>query len=272
MATLSLGWRFSEACAKAKGVPMNTQTKTENNSAKANKTNTKTETKTKTKTQRGKPFSIYFAGDLWSHKDLIGNAILADYIEKLSSGRYKCVLPQNLEQSTDRSVDIRNQDLKQVMTCDMALFNFDGADLDSGTVVEFIYAKMLDVPCVILRTDFRSSGEGNPEQEPWNLMAAHWPRTRVLKFNGMAEYQGSRVAGPLTRTIDKLYRKIATQIIENLDEVRKEKPLISSASQLTTVFDWAVQSPGAGFGELFSKDEVQQVLAAKLAKGLLAAS
>ncbi len=264
MATFSLGWRFLEACAKAKGVPMKTQTKSENKSAKA--------TKTKTQTQRGKPFSIYFAGDLWSHKDLIGNAILADYIDKVSAGRYQCVLPQNLEQSTNRSVDIRNQDLKQVMTCDMAIFNFDGSELDSGTVVEFMYAKMLDVPCVILRTDFRSSGEGGRDQDPWNLMATHWPRTRVLKFNGMAEYQGSRVPGPLARTIEKLYRKMSAQIIESLDEVRKDKPLIRNAAQLATLFDWAVESPGAGYGELFSKGEVQQVLAAKMAKGLLAAS
>jgi nucleoside 2-deoxyribosyltransferase len=255
---------FLEACAKAKGVPMKTQTKSENKSTKA--------TKTKIQNQRGKPFSIYFAGDLWSHKDLIGNAILADYIEKVSKGRYRVVLPQNLEQSTNRSVDIRNQDLKQVMTCDMAIFNFDGSELDSGTVVEFMYAKMLDVPCVILRTDFRSSGEGGQDQDPWNLMATHWPRTKVIKLNGMAEYQGSRVPGTLARTIEKLYRKMSAQIIESLDEVRKDKPLISNAAQLATLFHWAVESPGAGYGELFSQGEVQQVLAAKMAKGLLAAS
>ncbi len=63
-------------------------------------------------------------------------------------------------------MDIRNVDLKHVMTSDMAIFNFDGANLDSGTVVEFIYAKMLDVPCVLLRTDFRSAGEGNADQDP----------------------------------------------------------------------------------------------------------
>jgi nucleoside 2-deoxyribosyltransferase len=264
MATFSLGWRFLEACAKAKGVPMKTRSKTENKAAKA--------TKTKIQNQRGKSFSVYLAGDLWTHKDLIGNALLAEYIDRVSSGRYQCVLPQDLESPVNRSVDIRNLDLKHVMMSDMAIFNFDGANLDAGTVVEFIYAKMLDVPCVILRTDFRSAGEGNQDQDPWNLMATHWPRTKVLKLNGMSEYQGCKVPGTLARTIEKMYRKMSAQIIESLDEVRKDKPLVSNAAQLATLFDWAIECPGAGYSELFSKAEVQQLLAVKMAKGLLAAS
>ena len=88
------------------------------------------------------PLQIYFAGDIFDHKDLVGNALLARFIERASDKRYRCVLPQNLEQSSNRAVSIRNQDLLQVMTCDVALFNFDGDDLDSGTVVEFMLAKM----------------------------------------------------------------------------------------------------------------------------------
>ena len=34
------------------------------------------------------PFRIYFAGDLFDHKDLIGNSILQSHIEKISEGRY----------------------------------------------------------------------------------------------------------------------------------------------------------------------------------------
>jgi len=37
---------------------------------------------------------IYFGGDLFDHKDLIGNAILASYMEKVSGGKYHCYLPQ----------------------------------------------------------------------------------------------------------------------------------------------------------------------------------
>ncbi|MEZ4657679.1 MAG: hypothetical protein R2911_08915 [Caldilineaceae bacterium] len=43
------------------------------------------------------PYTIYFAGDLFDHKHLIGNAILASYIESCSNGQYKCIVPQNLE-------------------------------------------------------------------------------------------------------------------------------------------------------------------------------
>lgn len=217
-----------------------------------------------------KPFTVYLAGDLWTHKDLIGNALLGEYIKKVSRGRYECVLPQDLEEPVQRTVDIRNLDLKHVMTCDMAIFNFDGANLDAGTVVEFMYAKMLDVPCLILRTDFRSAGEGGPDQDPWNLMATHWPRTQVLKLHGMVDYQKSKVAKDLGKTIKNLYRKMASQIIEGLDLARMEKPLVTDPARLHTLYDWAVQCPGAGYSDLFSKSEVKELLSKKVAKGLLA--
>ncbi len=243
------------ACACAKGVHMTTQI-------------SNTRTSTKTRKSGRKQYSVYFAGDLWTHKDLVGNAILADYIKKVSRGRYRCVLPQDLEEPVHRTVDIRNVDLKHVLTSDMAIFNFDGANLDSGTVVEFIYAKMLDVPCVLLRTDFRASGEGNPEQDPWNLMASHWPRTRVLRLHGMADYQSAKTTDELRRTIEKWYAKMAGQVIESLDSVRGDRPL-ASPERVSMLFDWALEFPGAGYNRLFTSTEVQELIARKTAKGLL---
>ena len=134
-------------------------------------------------------YTIYFAGELFDHKHLIGNALLASHIERLSGGRYRCILPQDLEQTGSRAVDIRNQDLIGVATCDLALFNFDGSDLDSGTVVEFVYAKLLDIPAVILRTDFRGGGDQDTDGDAWNLMASFYPRTRNVSLNSMAWYQ-----------------------------------------------------------------------------------
>ena len=49
-------------------------------------------------------YTIYFAGELFDHKHLIGNALLAAHIERLSNGRYRCVLPQDLEQTDSRAV------------------------------------------------------------------------------------------------------------------------------------------------------------------------
>lgn len=215
-----------------------------------------------------KSFSVYLAGDLWTHKDLVGNALLADYIKLVSRGRYHCVLPQDLEEPVNRTVDIRNVDLKHVMTADMAIFNFDGSNLDSGTVVEFIFAKLLDVPCVLLRTDFRASGEGNPDQDPWNLMASHWPRSKVLKLHGMAEYQSAKAPGSLRKGIDKMYRKMAAQIVESLDAARSEEPL-AAPEQLSALFNWALEIPGAGFRSVLSDSEVATLIATKMRKGLL---
>ena len=73
---------------------------------------------------------VYFAGDIFNHKDLVGNLLLADAIKSVSDGRYHCILPQNLEQTTGRSVDIRNQDLLEVMRADLLILNFDGTELD----------------------------------------------------------------------------------------------------------------------------------------------
>ena len=66
-------------------------------------------------------YSIYFAGDLFNHKDLIGNLLLSEAIEKESSGTYLCVVPQHLEQSTNRSIDIRNSDLREIIKADLIL-------------------------------------------------------------------------------------------------------------------------------------------------------
>ena len=90
------------------------------------------------------PFSIYFAGDLFNHKDLIGNLLLSEAIEKNSSGRYICIVPQHLEQSSSRSIEIRNNDLYEIVKADLIFLNFDGTELDSGTVIEFLFAKALD--------------------------------------------------------------------------------------------------------------------------------
>lgn len=224
----------------------------------------------KDRSRVNRPYTIYLAGDLWTHKDLIGNALLAKYIKSVSRGQYVCVLPQDLEEPVHRTVDIRNVDLKHVMTCDLAIFNFDGSNLDAGTVVEFIYAKMIDIPSVILRTDFRAAGEGGQEQDPWNLMATHWPRTKVVKLHGMSEYQGAKTPGKLGKTIETMYKKMAQTLVENLDAVRQEAPLVSDPARMAACYQWALECPGAGYEKLFADNEVESLLSEKKRKGLLA--
>jgi len=217
----------------------------------------------------GEIFSVYFAGELFDHKDLIGNALLAMQIEKNSKGLYHCILPQNLEQSTERAVDIRNQDLRQVIECDLSLFNFDGADLDSGTVVEFMVAKFLDIPSVIVRSDFRSSGDQAKDGDDWNLMCSFYPRTALVQFNAMAFYQKAvRESDSLDDAMNRLYSEIASLLIENLDAVRNLAPLFKgSKRQLEDLYRWALRFPGSGLETLCSESSfVERIVAAKIEK------
>ena len=110
--------------------------------------------------------NVYHAGDLFDFKHLAGNLLLNQAIAKASCGRYNTLLPQANEGNKLRNTSIRNGDLDMVMSCHLALLNFDGTDLDSGTVVEFMAAKMLDIPCVLLRTDFRNAGDQAVSEDP----------------------------------------------------------------------------------------------------------
>ena len=221
-------------------------------------------------------YTIYFAGELFDHKHLLGNALLASHIERLSDGQYRCVLPQDLEQTDTRAVDIRNQDLIGVATCDLALFNFDGPDLDSGTVVEFVYAKLLDIPAVILRTDFRGGGDQDTDGDAWNLMASFYPRTRNVTLNAMAWYQEARRESNTAEDAGVRYcARIAETVIKALDAVRAEPPQLGAAPDgVEHLYRWALRFPGNGLDERISggdslEDTVHRLVSEKLSKGLL---
>lgn len=131
---------------------------------------------------KNEPIGIYWAGGLFDYRELLGNLQLGTAVEKVSNGKYKVNFPQDCECDASRDIQgIRNQDLLSVLRSDVILANFDGAELDSGTVVEFCFAKALDIPAVLLRTDFRKSGDS--EELPWNLMCSGWQRTNMLCIN-----------------------------------------------------------------------------------------
>lgn len=160
---------------------------------------------------------IYFAGGLFDHKELAGNALLAHAIDELSEGRYKCILPQNFELRGKHPKEIRNKDIDTLLACDAAIFNYDGTELDSGTVVEYMFAKFADIPAVLLRTDFRCGGDcaDNADCPPWNLMSAFYPRTNTLLLNAGEIYaRNGRDYGAATR-------EIAAKVIAELDSVTK---------------------------------------------------
>ena len=125
-------------------------------------------------------YTFYFGGELFSGKHLLGNALLAEAIFARSQGKYRAVLPQNLEQRDTTPHAIRDQDIRALLACDLGLFHYDGPELDSGTVVEFMFAKFADIPAVLVRTDFRNGGDqagvGDPVESDEQLFPAHGQR------------------------------------------------------------------------------------------------
>ena len=223
------------------------------------------------------PYTIYFAGHLFDHKDLAGNALLASHIDSGSQGRYQCILPQDLEQRGIGPMGIRDQDLRAVMECDLSLFNFDGAELGSGAVVEYMYAKMLDIPTVILRTDFRHGGDQDAGGDPWNLMVSFYPRTRILHLDGMQWYQEALAqGGDATAVADRYQRRIATEVITLLDEVRGDSPIMEGGRPGAEIaYRWALKLAGGGLAGLVAGDDclndyVSRIVSRRIERGLLA--
>ena len=203
--------------------------------------------------------SVYFAGELFNAKHLAGNAGLAAAIERRSSGKFNCVLPQTLESREEGAHFIRDEDLEHLISADIAIFNFDGSEIDSGTVVEFMVAKFADIPALLLRTDFRRGGDQG--QDPWNLMLSFYPRTKTCFLDSMALYkaalaQGLDPAAAAARMLDE----IAAHVVKELEELAQLKPILPS--QLTSsVHDWLVQFPG--FRSPDSITRLRQTLARK---------
>ncbi len=212
---------------------------------------------------------VYFGGDLFDHKHLIGNALLASYIELESSNAYSCLLPQDQEHTSNRRVSIRNQDLKAIIESDFGLFNFDGADLDSGTVVEFMVAKQLDIPVVILRTDIRNAGDQDSGGDNWNLMCSSYPRTEIVSVNGMELYQQAS-GNDIHQKITSIYKSLSLSVIQALDKVRDTPPLCDSAELTGNLYKWCAQYCGGGMEELLEDTSwFEAVLARKRSRGLI---
>jgi len=201
--------------------------------------------------------SVYFAGELFNAKHLSGNAGLAVAIQRRSSGQFVCLLPQTMESREEGAHFIRDEDLEHLICSDIAIFNFDGSEIDSGTVVEFMVAKFADIPALLLRTDFRRGGDqGN---DPWNLMLSFYPRTKICCVDSMALYKTALSQGlDPSGAADWMLNQIAAQIVKELEELAQLKPILPS--ELTnSVHDWLVQFPG--FRSQESITRIRQALA-----------
>ena len=204
---------------------------------------------------------VYFAGGLFDHKELTGNMLLAEKIERLSAGRYQVLLPQDFESAQTDATSVRNNDYKLLLTCDLIVANFDGVELDSGTVAEFCCAKMLDMPAVLFRTDFRNGVERPGAVVPWNLMISAYPRTVNLIINGMDELVRHG------RDLEQYHAAIAEQIIAAMDKAVVTGSILSQ-KDLTDHYKRILQLLGGGMSELFTEQDLQTLIAEKIKNGI----
>ena len=214
------------------------------------------------------PYSFYFAGELFDLKHLSGNVMFAAAIEQSSGGRYRTNLPQDLEQREVAPHHIRDQDILTLLESDLAVFNYDGPELDSGTVVEYMFAKFADIPSVLIRTDFR--GGGDQEHFPWNLMTSFYPRTEVLLFDALSVYKEKRALlnGDSSAASAAMIDAFAEAVVGAFDKVIAQPPVLPSADR-ETVYRWLSVLPG--YGDTFpNADElVRKAMERKEKKGLL---
>ncbi|KAI7557757.1 hypothetical protein KC343_g11370 [Hortaea werneckii] len=248
-------------------------------------------------------YTYYHAGPLFSIADLHTNTLLARAIAHHSHGRFVPILPQDLEQRGDVTPQgIRDKDLRALLSCDLALFTYDGAELDSGTVVEFMMAKFADIPAVILRSDFRGGGDQHPSQQqkengkgkddvgqPWNLMSSFWPRTEAVVVDAMLEYKralaslppsaspsgNGNISNPFLNTTaptaqagELLLEKTALQCIAAMEQALRA-PSRMPRELRENVYRWMALMPGYAEGE-DGKDvgDMLRLLAAKEGKGM----
>jgi nucleoside 2-deoxyribosyltransferase len=210
--------------------------------------------------------TVYLAGELFSAKHLAGNAALADHLFNVSTGHFRCVLPQDLPQGTSPH-EIRDQDLRSLLACDAAVFHYDGTELDSGTVVEYLFAKFADIPSVLLRTDFRHAGD-QAQGDPWNLMNSFYPRTVTVRVHSMEIYQKQLARGLVpSMAADKVIREVAEKVSAALEEVVAMAPVLPGALG-PAVYDWLALMPGFARPDV-AKEAAGRIHREKVAKGLL---
>jgi nucleoside 2-deoxyribosyltransferase len=228
--------------------------------------------------KKKRSLSVYFAGELFNIKHLIGNAYLAEAIYEKSHGRYLCALPQDFISRGTAHRTIRDHHIRALVGCDVALFNFDGPDLDSGTVVEFMIAKFADIPSVILRTDRRGAG-GRASQ--WNLMANFYPRTAIISLDGLGAYAAilkrrhrnidevSRLAGQHSSAdAQRMCDDIAAAVVRAFDRVREAEPVMPRHLR-EEVFNWLALMPGLRGKEKALRREFERHLERKVERNLL---
>lgn len=223
-------------------------------------------------------YTVYFAGEMFNAKHLVGNAYLAEAIYEKSHGCFQCVLPQDLDTTGLPARSTRDLDLRTLLDCDLALFNYDGTELDSGTVVEFMFAKFADIPSVVLRTDVR--GGGDQRRVPWNVMTSFFPRTATVLAPSLSDYRTARLKNkrlPLitrlagqysTATAQVVCDRVAANVVKALERVLRLDPVMPKHLRVE-VYNWLAIMPNFHGRPKLLRKELEKVLERKVRKDLL---
>ncbi|CAF1673840.1 unnamed protein product, partial [Didymodactylos carnosus] len=136
-------------------------------------------------------------------------------------------------------------DLASVAKCDMILLNYDGTEICAGCVVEQQFARDLDKPAVVVRTDFRRSGDCDI---PYNLMAGYNPRTELVIIHSM--YELKKADEQVDSNLSMLDRNkkiqllmadsVASQITLALDKVAVTKSIMPIEHR-EIIQEWAIK-------------------------------
>ena len=228
--------------------------------------------------KKQRSLNVFFAGELFNLKHLIGNSYLAEAIYEKSHGRYLCALPQDFDPRGTAPRTIRDHHIRSLVGCDLALFSFDGPDLDSGTLAEFMIAKFADLPSVILRSDRRGAG-GQTSQ--WNPMANFYPRTAILSLDALGSYKA--ILKKRHRKLDEVIRlagqhssadaqrmcdDVAAAVVRAFDRVR-ELPPVMPRHLREEVYNWLPMMPGLRGKEKALRREFEHFLEQKVQRNLL---
>jgi hypothetical protein len=228
--------------------------------------------------KKQRSLTVFFGGELFDLKHLIGNAYLAEAIYEKSHGRYLCALPQDFDPRGTALRSVRDHHIRALTGCDLALFSFDGPDLDSGTIAEFMIAKFADIPSVILRSDRRGAGGKDPQ---WNPMASYYPRTAIVTIDGPGAYRAIlkrrhrkldeviRLAGQHSSAdAQRMCDEVAAAVVRAFDRVRVLPPVMPRHLR-EEVYNWLSVMPGLRGKEKVLRREFENFLERKVQRDLL---
>lgn len=227
--------------------------------------------------EKDQVLTIYTAGGMFTYRELAMNLYLKEAIWRQSFGKFQLVLPQSEQpeefEHVDVSIRIRNTDLWHVMRTDLLLAQFDGLELDAGTVAEFMMAKFLGKPTVILRSDSRRMSNDSFD-EPYNLMVKNYPRTKVVHIDSLFDYldRWEKEKGQINsvesfesllelekRSIEEGIEFLAQQILAAFDEVL-QIPSPYPPEYRKMIYRAARLMPGNGFDELVTEQTLELLL------------